>query len=568
MREEAIFKRGAYVDRYEIRELLGVGGQAQVYRARDPVLKRPVVIKALGSMAKDCLGRFRREAEAISQLSHNNVVAILDFRVEGGRPYIVMEYLEGKDLAARLHEGPMEVAEVVDVMLAVCSGVFACHRRGVIHRDLKPRNVFLAESEVYGRVVKVLDFGIARVAQSGEITQVGLVVGTPRYMAPEQLRTEPIVDEKTDQYGVGMLLYVALTRVSPYEKLGEAELVRAVLKGEYPGPRKWRPEIPKELEQIILKAMAVDRAERFESLHQLGQELLRFSTPGGRTVWREHFMAMPRLASVLPATDISAENVLSDNRTTGHDVSQPATTREKGLGEALTRVVEVDPADDGTTNVLPRGGKRSVPAQPLQEIRGSELPRESKDAAAAMLATTTKDLVAAWPTEEGASSRVPSQAQRPAMPAAVARKMVSKKRPPGGKGSDERRLRRWLAIVVVAGGLVGVGVGSIVAARFGPRKILDAYAEEAKRVVIGWSQDARSMTQDADAATDDTGAEPESDPADLRPNTAAEDEKALPASRKVEASALARAEGRKKKTGAMQKRTRVQFLDDGSPLLE
>jgi hypothetical protein len=146
--------------------------------------------------------------------------------------------------------------------------------------------------------------------------------------------------------------------------------------------------------------------------------------------------------------------------------------------------------------------------------------------------------------------------------------MVSKKGPPGGKGSDERRLRRWLAIVVVAGGLVGVGVGSIVAARSGPRKILDAYAEEAKRVVIGWSQDARSMTQDADAATDDTGAEPESDPADLRPNTAAEDEKALPASRKVEASALARAEGRKKKTGAMQKRTRVQFLDDGSPLLE
>jgi len=168
------------------------------------------VIKALAIMTDDFLRRFTREAEAISKMSHNNVVDILDFRVEAGRPYIVMEYLAGQDLAARLAKGPMEVGEAVDIVLAVCSGVFACHRRGVVHRDLKPKNVFLSQSADYGTVVKVLDFGIARVAQGVDdsITEVGSVVGTPRYMAPEQLRAGGVVDEKTDQYGVGMLLYV------------------------------------------------------------------------------------------------------------------------------------------------------------------------------------------------------------------------------------------------------------------------------------------------------------------------------------------------------------------------
>jgi hypothetical protein len=183
-----------------------------------------------------------------------------------------------------------------------------------------------------------------------------------------------------------------------------------------------------------------------------------------------------------------------------------------------------------------------------------------------MLATTTKDLVAVRPIEEGAAPRVPAQAQRPVMPAAVVQ--MGKKRPPGGKGNDERRWRKWLTIVVVAGGLLGVGAGSLVAARSGPRKILDAYAEEAKRVMRSWSQDAGSVGQDADVAADEAGVESATDPVDLRPNTVAEDEKVLPASRNVEASAPAHAEGRRKKTEAMRKRPRVQFLDDGSPLLE
>ncbi|HEX7499852.1 MAG TPA: serine/threonine-protein kinase [Polyangia bacterium] len=212
-----ILKRGTKLGRYEIREMLGRGGMGEVYRAWDPALRRDVAVKVLGASDEDLLRRFSREAEAISQLNHPNVVSVLDFSA-GSTPYIVMAYLRGEDLSTRLKRGQISVGEAVDIILGVCAGVHACHTRGVIHRDLKPGNVFLHETPE-GTAVKVLDFGVAILREnvSGEITRPGHVVGTPRYFSPEQVRSVD-ADAKSDQYAVGLLAYVALAGKSPFAR--------------------------------------------------------------------------------------------------------------------------------------------------------------------------------------------------------------------------------------------------------------------------------------------------------------------------------------------------------------
>jgi hypothetical protein len=147
--------RGPRLGRYEIRQMLGQGGMGQVYRAWDSVLKRDVAVKVLGTPDEELLARFAREAEAISQLDHANVVTVHDFQADPALPYIVMEYLHGEDLSTRLRRGPLPAGEAVDMILSVCSAVHACHLLGIIHRDLKPGNVFLHQTVEFGVVVKV-----------------------------------------------------------------------------------------------------------------------------------------------------------------------------------------------------------------------------------------------------------------------------------------------------------------------------------------------------------------------------------------------------------------------------
>jgi len=531
--DEELLKRGMFVDRYEIRELLGVGGQGQVYRAHDPVLKRPVVIKALATMTDDFLRRFTREAESISKMSHNNVVDILDFRVEDGRPYIVMEYLAGQDLAARLAKGPMGVGEAVDMVLAVCSGVFACHRRGVIHRDLKPKNVFLSQSADYGTVVKVLDFGIARVVQGVEdsITEVGSLVGTPRYMAPEQMRAGGVVDEKTDQYGVGMLLYVSLTRESPWGTLRDVDLVRAILQAQYPGPRKFRPAIPEDLEHIILKAMAVDRGARFVSVHALGQELLRYATPEGKTLWTGHFTNVPRpmlpalsvpLAQPMVVTEVQGAAGVgkdaSETDTTEKDAPQPAGPWEKAVAAAPLVPTKILPVREGarlrTTAAVPSG--------PLQELRAMALPRGARNVAAEAAAPTTRTMN------------------------------------PRAAGADVSRPKRRLLVGIAGLAVVGavVGLALWLPANFRTRP-------EARATT-----DAASLGLAAQVSAPNAQSPPQTGAATTRPIDPLEHEQSPKAARNLAATESAPAETRKKRSREGRKRPRLQFLDDGSPLLE
>jgi tRNA A-37 threonylcarbamoyl transferase component Bud32 len=289
-----LFAKGKRVDRYEIREAIGQGGMGAVYRAFDTKLGRMVALKTVvahrrGAMSEELRQRFMREALAASKVDHRNVVRVLDFGfTEDGSPFIVMEYLRGQDLGARLRQnaGPLPVELVIDVMLGVCAALRACHQAGIIHRDLKPANIFLADADT-GYEVKVLDFGVSKAPLAGDLTEDGQILGTPQYLSPEQVegRTVP----ESDQYALGMLLYACLTNRLPYEQHQNISLLRAIELGKFDPPRAHRPDLPPALEAIILQALRVSPGERFPSVHALGQRLWEFASPTGRDQWRAYY---------------------------------------------------------------------------------------------------------------------------------------------------------------------------------------------------------------------------------------------------------------------------------------
>ena len=175
---------------------------------------------------------------------------------------------------------------VVDVMLGVCAALRACHEAGIIHRDLKPANIFLADADT-GYEVKVLDFGVSKAPLAGDLTEDGQILGTPQYLSPEQVegRTVP----ESDQYALGVLIYVCLTTRLPYEEHQNISLLRAIELGRFAPPRVHRPDLPPGLEAIILQAMHVSPADRFPSVHALGQSLWEFASPNGREHWRSYY---------------------------------------------------------------------------------------------------------------------------------------------------------------------------------------------------------------------------------------------------------------------------------------
>ena len=238
---------------------------------------------------KQARQRFLREALAISKVDHRNVVRVLDFGFSNDTPYLAMEYLRGRDLGKLVKStaGFLAITEVVDVMLSVCAAIRACHQAGIIHRDLKPSNVFLCESDGE-REVKILDFGVSKAPIASDLTREGQILGTPQYLAPEQVDGKAV--PQTDQYAIGVMLYLCLTKVLPYQDLASFRLLRAIVVGKFTPPRALRAELPEKLEGIILRAMRTVPEERFESVHALGRELWEFASPEAREQWRSYYL--------------------------------------------------------------------------------------------------------------------------------------------------------------------------------------------------------------------------------------------------------------------------------------
>jgi serine/threonine-protein kinase len=273
---------------YVVESVLGEGGMGRVYKAHHTRMrKKHFAIKVLRpefTRNNEVLARFRREAEAAACISHPNVVGVYDADATGdGFAFLVCEYLEGVDLAGQIERSKrVDIPMAAHIGVQICRALEAAHARGVVHRDLKPHNVFLM-AESSGAIsprptVKVLDFGLSRFMDSSDtqLTRTGVIMGTPAYMAPEQAKALE-ADHRADIYGVGCILYVALTGRPPFEAEHVQGIVLAVMTEEPRPPRSLNPAIPENLELVIQRAMAKEPEDRYQSMAELRAALEPFA---------------------------------------------------------------------------------------------------------------------------------------------------------------------------------------------------------------------------------------------------------------------------------------------------
>jgi len=269
------------VGRYSIVRKLGSGGMGEVWAANHRGLKRQVAIKILRFGREQdpvAVRRFEREAHALSQLTHPNTVRIFDFGVTPeGLWYYAMELLEGRDLAALVRdEGPLEPRRVVNLMLQVSRALAEAHQRGIVHRDVKPENIFVSRAGSEDDVVKVLDFGIAKVAPHGAtLTEAGWFGGTPHYMSPEAARGDE-TDARSDVYSVGATMYFALTGRPPFTARNAAALLQAHVHHAPRSPSaRLADPLPASVEALVLKCLSKDPRSRHKDGAELSRELLQ-----------------------------------------------------------------------------------------------------------------------------------------------------------------------------------------------------------------------------------------------------------------------------------------------------
>ncbi|RKH51117.1 serine/threonine protein kinase [Corallococcus sp. AB049A] len=264
---------GQEFGRFRVVRELGRGGMGTVFLAEHTLIQKRVAIKVLHAhlaQAPELVARFLSEARTLTLVQHENVVTLYDLDSRDGRPYLVMEYLEGDSLA-NFARGPMAPALVVELMTQVCDALGAAHAHGIVHRDLKPANVFLVPNANGKQRVKLLDFGIAKLLSrpAGEMTtEVGVLLGTPEFMAPEQCG-DGIVDARSDLYAAGVLAYLLLTGQVPFYGRTAAEILVGHLQKEPVPPHELNPAVPEALSRVLLRALAKRPDHRFASAAEL-----------------------------------------------------------------------------------------------------------------------------------------------------------------------------------------------------------------------------------------------------------------------------------------------------------
>ena len=275
--------QGTKLGPYEILAPLGAGGMGEVYRARDTRLDRTVALKVLPEQFfenRESIARFEREAKALAAVSHPNIAVVYSFEEVSGRYLLVQELLEGETLRAALGRGPLPMRRSLGIAAQIADGLAAAHEKGMVHRDVKPENVFATTD---GRV-KVLDFGLARHDASrrdptdtrsptlAALSEKGAVLGTVAYMSPEQARGE-VVDFRSDQFSLGTVLYEMLTGTRPFQAASAPETLTAIIRDEPEPLEKKAPNVPAPVRWIVDRCLAKERVGRYDSTHDLARDL-------------------------------------------------------------------------------------------------------------------------------------------------------------------------------------------------------------------------------------------------------------------------------------------------------
>ncbi len=365
-------------ERYLLERVLGRGSTGVVFEASHVVIGKRVALKCLHpqhATLRNVVARFFREAKIAATVEHPNVIQVFDGGRDGDVLFLAMERLEGESLGDRLDRGPLPIAQAVELFVAIMDGVAAVHERGVVHRDLKPDNIFLAKDRTGAAITpKVLDFGISKLKEPGlrELTGMNMVMGTPYYMAPEQIASARDVDARADVYSLGVMLYVALMGAGPYGNDSVLDVFRRAQSGDPRPFEAMRDEVPEGIVSVVEKAMRPEVGDRYGSVAELRDALA--------------------LASIARDTDPPED----ERRVTVRDLVSPVAGRERGvvvigapprIEEAVTpKDVRIDAASDPARienrstlamGAVDEGGSGArVPSQPPPEVIEVEhLPR-------------------------------------------------------------------------------------------------------------------------------------------------------------------------------------------------
>jgi serine/threonine protein kinase len=448
----SIFAEGQLLaGKYRVERVLGQGGMGVVLAAQHIHLEERVAIKLMlaeAAFSSDAVARFVREARAAARLQSAHVAKVSDVgTLEDGRPYMVMEYLDGADLSQVLTtSGPLPVQEAVDYLLQASEAIAEAHSLGIVHRDLKPANLFVTRRRDRTPHVKVLDFGISKVARASQsatdnaMTQTSAMMGSPLYMSPEQMTSVRDVDGRSDIWALGVILFELLTGSPPF--MGETlpEVCGLVIQAPAPLARSRRPDLPVELEAIIQRCLAKNPSARFQNVAELATALQGFASRHGRASLERILL----LAGTEPLAPSAHGRAPTDVSSTVADVAAPATSVMRGTHAAWGDTKAPPPKRSPVWWVIGAGlvpllgglswwGLRASPDVPRPEssttvVSGAEPPPQQPPQLAPSVASTPPLLTTPEPSSSppSASSEpaiVPSSKpvvrNRPAAPAAV-----------------------------------------------------------------------------------------------------------------------------------------------------
>jgi serine/threonine-protein kinase len=434
----SIHKGDILAGRFRVERLLGTGGMGIVVAAFHLQLEQLVALKfLLPEAAKDpeIVERFAREARAAARIESEHVARVLDVGELDAAPYIVMEYLDGENLEQLLaRTGPLSIVETANYMLEACDALAQAHGLGIVHRDLKPSNVFLAKRADGRHVVKLLDFGLVKFLQDpscpsqASITRTSALMGSPAYMAPEQLRCPREVDARADIWSLGAILYESLCGAGPFSRGTMPEVCAAILTEAPTPPRSLRAELPAGLEAVVLRCLQKELDARYQSVAELATDLLLFAPPGAE-------LSIERIVRVLRTADAKSRRGRDRRGTTVAGVQGHATIDPTGPSSSETRA---DPfaATKLEANVAPIAEPIEIDSHPTADTPQLDRPQWFSTAvlfaASALFAVGAS--IFAWTvvTSEGAgaadraavsdedpTSAPPSMRGEPAPPAAA-----------------------------------------------------------------------------------------------------------------------------------------------------